>query len=137
MAKVMIGSFAKRQCLSRLPNFLGFLKAGKADADDRVERSLYSRAVGYTASQASRGTIGGVRTAGCLPFRSFSSVLVVVMAVSEIDDLACILSFRRTGLRSRDNAGRQTVRVTSMARFRWIGKHRACDAESLEPRRSR
>jgi hypothetical protein len=30
------------------PDFLGSLKAGKADADDRVERSLYSRAVGYS-----------------------------------------------------------------------------------------
>ena len=30
------------------PDFLGSLKAGKAEADDRVERSLYSRAVGYS-----------------------------------------------------------------------------------------
>jgi hypothetical protein len=32
----------------RYPEFLGPLKAGKAEADDRVERSLYSRAVGYS-----------------------------------------------------------------------------------------
>jgi hypothetical protein len=29
-------------------DFLGSLKAGKEEADDRVERSLYSRAVGYS-----------------------------------------------------------------------------------------
>ena len=33
---------------AKRPDFLGSLKAGKADADDRVERSLYSRAVGYS-----------------------------------------------------------------------------------------
>jgi hypothetical protein len=30
------------------PDFLGSLKVGKAEADDRVERSLYQRAVGYS-----------------------------------------------------------------------------------------
>jgi transposase-like protein len=30
------------------PDFLGSLKAGKEEADARVERSLYSRAVGYS-----------------------------------------------------------------------------------------
>jgi hypothetical protein len=30
------------------PDFLGSLKAGKAEADDRVVRSLYMRAVGYS-----------------------------------------------------------------------------------------
>ena len=30
------------------PEFLAALKAGKVSADDRVERSLYQRAVGYT-----------------------------------------------------------------------------------------
>jgi hypothetical protein len=30
------------------PDFLGFLKAGKAEADARVERSLYQRGVGYS-----------------------------------------------------------------------------------------
>jgi len=30
------------------PNFLKSLKAGKEEADDRVERSLYQRAVGYS-----------------------------------------------------------------------------------------
>jgi hypothetical protein len=33
---------------AKRPDFLGSLKAGKAEADDRVERSLYQRAVGYT-----------------------------------------------------------------------------------------
>lgn len=33
---------------TRYPEFLGSLKAGKDSADDRVERSLYQRAVGYT-----------------------------------------------------------------------------------------
>lgn len=32
----------------RFPEFLGSLKSGKDEADDRVERSLYQRAVGYT-----------------------------------------------------------------------------------------
>jgi len=30
------------------PDFLAALKAGKAEADDRVERSLYHKAIGYT-----------------------------------------------------------------------------------------
>lgn len=30
------------------PEFLGALKGGKEEADDRVERSLFQRAVGYT-----------------------------------------------------------------------------------------
>jgi hypothetical protein len=34
----------------RYPEFLGALKAGKDEADNRVERSLYQRAVGYTQS---------------------------------------------------------------------------------------
>jgi hypothetical protein len=33
---------------ARHPDFLGSLKAGKAEADNRVERSLYTRAVGYS-----------------------------------------------------------------------------------------
>jgi hypothetical protein len=32
----------------RYPEFLGPLKAGKEEADKRVERSLYQRAVGYS-----------------------------------------------------------------------------------------
>jgi hypothetical protein len=31
-----------------VPDFLGSLKAGKTEADNRVERSLYERAVGYS-----------------------------------------------------------------------------------------
>jgi hypothetical protein len=32
----------------------------------------------------------GMRMAGCSPFRSFSTVLAVVIAVSELDDLASV-----------------------------------------------
>ena len=32
----------------RYPEFLSALKAGKQEADDRVERSLYQKAIGYT-----------------------------------------------------------------------------------------
>jgi hypothetical protein len=33
---------------ARYPEFCNALRVGKAEADDRVERSLYQRAVGYT-----------------------------------------------------------------------------------------
>ena len=39
---------ADSQPLIRYPEFLGSLKAGKAEADVRVECSLYQRAVGYS-----------------------------------------------------------------------------------------
>lgn len=44
---------------SRYPAFCNALKVGKANADDRVERSLYSRAMGYTHDEDKIFNAGG------------------------------------------------------------------------------
>jgi hypothetical protein len=41
------------------PAFCAALKAGKAPADDRVERSLYSRATGYEHDEVDIRVVGG------------------------------------------------------------------------------
>lgn len=44
------------------PEFLGALKSGKEQADDRVERSLYQRALGYTYDAIHFSSFQGVVT---------------------------------------------------------------------------
>jgi hypothetical protein len=64
----------------------GILRRSVARASRlRVKSFSFTSICWRAASQASGDTIGGVRMAGRSPFRSFSSVLVVVMAVSELD----------------------------------------------------
>lgn len=41
------------------PAFCSALKAGKAEADDRVERSLYARATGYEHDEVDIRVVGG------------------------------------------------------------------------------
>lgn len=47
---------------SEFPEFLQALKSGKETADDRVERSLYQRAVGYTHDAVHFSSFQGVVT---------------------------------------------------------------------------
>jgi hypothetical protein len=47
---------------SEFPEFLQALKSGKSAADDRVERSLYQRAVGYTHDAVHFSAFQGVVT---------------------------------------------------------------------------
>src|SRR5215469_13399591 len=54
----------------------------------RVRAFSFSSICSRADSHASRATIGGVRMAGCLPFWSFSGVLVVLIVVSEWDEVA-------------------------------------------------
>lgn len=53
---------------SEHPEFLQSLKGGKDEADDRVERSLYQRAVGYTHDATHFSSFQGTVTA--TPYRN-------------------------------------------------------------------
>lgn len=54
---------------SRYPEFLGALKAGKEAADDRVERSLYARANGYTFDAVKIFMPAGAKEPVMAPYR--------------------------------------------------------------------